>query len=64
MSRVSPENSSTKRSRVRLLLEDDRGQTEPREPALGPLGEPLDVTAREPNVGLSKERVGLGRTRR
>ena len=46
--------------RVRLLLEDDRGQTESREPALGPLGELPDVTGREPNVGLSKERVGLG----
>ena len=50
--------------RVRLLPEHDRGQAEPCEPALGPLGEPPDVTVVRLHVGLSKERAGLGRTRR
>ena len=45
--------------RILLLLEDDRGQTESREPTFGPLGELLYFAGCEPNVGLSKERVGF-----
>ncbi len=46
--------------RVHLLLEHDRGQTESRQPSLRPLGEFPNFTGREPNVSLSKERVGRG----